>query len=65
MKEIQRLPVGWSESGLESLIAHYDRQSEEEQAAEIDEALEDDGVTMVAVPVGLAEKVLAIIALGS
>jgi hypothetical protein len=35
----QRLPRGWTEKSIRELAAHYDNQTEEEQAAEIEAAL--------------------------
>ena len=62
MSELQKFPAGWDESKVRDLIAHYDGQTEDEQAAEIEAALGGDGVTMVAVPVDLADEVRALIA---
>ncbi|MFO0846954.1 MAG: hypothetical protein U0871_00135 [Gemmataceae bacterium] len=62
MSEPQRFPAGWDEARVRDLIAHYDAQSEEEQAAEIEAALAAEKVTMVAVPVELADEVRALIA---
>ena len=62
MSEPQKFPAGWDEARVRELIAHYDGQTEDEQAAEIEAALAADGVTMVAVPVELADEVRALIA---
>ena len=62
MSELQKFPAGWDESKVRELTAHYDGQTEDEQAAEIEAALGGDGVTMVAVPVELAAEVRALIA---
>ena len=62
MSEAQKFPAGWDEVGVRDLIAHYDGQTEDEQAAEIEAALGGDAVTMVAVPVELADEVRALIA---
>ena len=62
MSEQQKFPPGWDEQSVRDLITHYDGQSEDEQAAEIEVALEEDGMTMVAVPVELADEVRALIA---
>jgi len=62
MSESQKFPSGWNEDSLRDLITHYDEQTEDEQAAEIEAALGEDGVTMVAVPVELADEVRALIA---
>jgi hypothetical protein len=43
-------------------LAHYEGQTEDEQAAEIEAALNAEGITMIAVPTELADEVLALIA---
>jgi len=58
----QQFPSGWDEARVREVIAHYDNQTEDEQAAEIEAALSDTAVTMVAVPVELADEVRALIA---
>jgi hypothetical protein len=61
MKE-QRFPPGWDAVRVRDVIAHYDSQSEDEQFADIEAALEGEGVTMIAVPTELADEVRALIA---
>jgi hypothetical protein len=56
------LPSGWDEHRIRDVLGHYESQTEDEQAAEIEEALEADGVTMMAVPDELADEVRALIA---
>ena len=58
----QQLPPGWDAGRVRDVIAHYDRQTEDEQAAEIEAALAGDGVTLIAVPNELADEVRALIA---
>ncbi len=58
----QSLPPGWDEGRIRDVLNHYENQSEDEQADEIEAALEADGVTMIAVPVELADEVRALIA---
>ena len=43
------------------MIAHYENQTEEEQAAEIEAALKDENTTLMAVPTDLVPKVLTLI----
>lgn len=62
MSEKSQLPAGWDEERVRDVLAHYEGQTEGEQAAEIEAALEADGVTMMAVPVELADEVRALIA---
>ncbi|MBY0527018.1 MAG: hypothetical protein K2R98_26730 [Gemmataceae bacterium] len=62
MSEPQKLPAGWDDARIRDVVAHYEGQTEDEQAAEIEAALGAEGVTMVAVPVELADEVRALIA---
>ncbi len=62
MSEPQKFPAGWDEARVRDVLAHYDGQTEDDQAAEIEAALGRDGVTMVAVPAELADEVRALIA---
>lgn len=62
MSEPQKFPPGWDEARVRDLIAHYDGQTEDEQAAEIEAAFCADGITMVAVPTELVPEVRALIA---
>ena len=55
-------PPGWDESRVREVLAHYEGQTEDEQAAEIEAALNADGITMMAVPSELADEVRALIA---
>lgn len=57
----QKYPPGWNEKRVRKVIAHYENQTEEEQAAEIEAALKAKNVTMVAVPTALVPKVLTLI----
>ena len=64
MSNPQQLPAGWVEADMNYILAHYEGQTEDDQAAEIGAALEDDRVTMVAVPTEFADRVRALIARG-
>jgi hypothetical protein len=44
------------------VIAHYDNQTEEEQAAEIEAAINDPTQTMMSVPTELVPKIAGLIA---
>jgi len=57
----QKFPPGWDEERVRDVIAHYEGQSEDEQFAEIEAALEAKDVTMIAVPTELAPEVRALI----
>ncbi len=54
----QKLPRGWTEERIRKLAEHYDNQTEDEQAAEIEAAWKAENVTMVAVPTELVPQVL-------
>ncbi len=62
MSESQKLPTGWDESRVREVLAHYENQTEDQQADEIEAALDTEGITMIAVPNELAEEVRALIA---
>ncbi|HZU39338.1 MAG TPA: hypothetical protein VFA18_25660 [Gemmataceae bacterium] len=57
----QQLPRGWNEKRIREVIAHYENQTEEEQAAEIEAALKGENITMMAVPTDLVPQVLNLI----
>ena len=62
MKMKQKLPRGWNQARIRKVIEHYDKQSEEVEAAEIEAAIKDRGITMMAVPTALVPKVHALLA---
>jgi hypothetical protein len=62
MNQKQTFPAGWDETSVRNLIAHYDGQTEDEQAAEIEAALDGKDFTMVAVPLELEDEFRALIA---
>lgn len=57
----QKYPPGSNEKRARKVIAHYDNQTEAEQAAEIEAALKAENITMVAVPTPLVPEVLSVI----
>jgi hypothetical protein len=61
MKRKPRLPRGWSEKRIQTVIDHYENQTEDEQFAEIEAARTRKNVTMMAVPTKLVPKVRALI----
>ena len=61
MDDVKKIPPGWDEAGIEALIHHYDNQTEDEQAEEIEATIADNGMTLIAVPVALADKVRALL----
>lgn len=62
MSERQKFPAGWDEARVRDVLDHYQKQTEDEQAEEIEEALEAEGTTLMAVPDELADEVRALIA---
>jgi hypothetical protein len=58
----QNFPPGWDESRVRDVLAHYESQTEDEQFAEIEAALEGEDITMMAVPKELVPEVRAILA---
>ncbi|HMC11993.1 MAG TPA: hypothetical protein VKH44_11910 [Pirellulaceae bacterium] len=60
MKKKQKFPRGWNEKKVQQVIAHYDKQTDEERAAEIEAAPEAD-VTMMEIPTKLVPQVRALL----
>ena len=58
----QEFPPHWDEARVREVLAHYESQTEDEQFAEIEAALETDGVTLMAVPTELVPEVRALLA---
>jgi hypothetical protein len=56
-----KFPAGWNEERVRKVIAHYDSQTEDEQAAEIEAALFAGSTTLMPVPTNLVPKVQAFI----
>ena len=62
MKRQNEFPPGWDEERVQSVIAYYDQQTEEEAVAEAEEALEDESCVLVEVPIELVPTVRELIA---
>jgi len=58
----QKFPPGWDEKRVKELIAHYENQTEDEEFADIEAALEAEDVTLMAIPTELVPKVRALLA---
>jgi hypothetical protein len=58
----QKFPPGWDEKRVRDVLARYENQSEDEQFAEIEAALESEGTTLMAVPTDLVPEVRALLA---
>lgn len=57
----QKLPAGWTEERVRQLADYYDRQSENEQVAEHEAALQAEGHTVMVVPTELVPEILKLI----
>ena len=58
----QSFPPGWDEERVRAVLEHYESQTDDEQFAEIEAALEAESTTLVAVPTELVPEVQALIA---
>lgn len=58
----QKLPAGWDEARVREVIEHYDVQDDEARAAQIEEAWEAEGMTLMSVPTELVPDVRAFLA---
>jgi hypothetical protein len=55
-------PVGWDEERVQSVLAHYERQSDDEAADEDERALADENLTVMEIPRALVPAVRELIA---
>jgi hypothetical protein len=56
-----KFPEGWDESRVERVLAHYEKQTDEEALAE-DEAVSPSGETVMSIPHDLVAQVRELIA---
>lgn len=56
-----RFPKGWDEERVQKVIAHYEKQTEEESMAEDEAAYEDKTSAIIEVPVQLLSAVRKLI----
>jgi len=61
MRQNKRYPPGWDDDRVRRVIAHYERQSEEEAVAEDEAAFEDETLTVMEIPKELVPTVREII----
>jgi hypothetical protein len=61
-RDPNKYPKGWNRAKVESIIAYYDAQSEEDAIAEADAAWENSHTSLVRVPVDLVPEVEALVA---
>ena len=57
-----RYPKGWNRNRVESVIAHYENQTEEQATAEDEAAYESTTSAMIQVPMSLVPQVQRLIA---
>ena len=62
MKKALKLPKGWTEKRVQSVIRYYDNQTEEEAIAEAEEVFGKGGYAVMEIPRILVDKVRALIA---
>ena len=58
----QKFPPGWDEKRVKEVIAHYENQTEDEEFAEIEAALDAKDMTLMAIPTELVPEVRALLA---
>ena len=57
-----KFPKGWDEEKVQRVLAHYEKQTEEEALAEDETAYEDRTQTIIEIPVQLVPTVRELIA---
>ncbi len=58
----QEFRPGWDEKRVKDLIARYESQTEDEEFADIEAALEEEDITLMAIPTELVPEVRALLA---
>lgn len=56
-----KFPLGWDEARVQSVITHYEQQTENEAVAEDEAAFQDESSTLMAIPTELVPAVLELI----
>ena len=62
MKKQNKFPPGWDEERVQSVIAYYDQQTEDEAVAEAEAALQNESSMLIEVPIELVPAVRELIA---
>ena len=62
VKHLNQYPKGWNRKRVESVIAHYENQTEDEAVAEDEAAFRDGAFAMIQVPLKLVSKVQKLLA---
>ena len=60
-KKKQKYPAGWNEERVRKLAEHYDNQTEDEQVAEHEAAMQAAGQTVMVVPTELVPEIVKLI----
>ena len=58
----KNFPPGWDEQRVQEVLAHYESQTEDEEFAEIEAALEGKDNVLMSIPSALVPEVRAILA---
>jgi hypothetical protein len=61
-KNKQRYPRGWNQKRVREVVSHYEKQTEDEQFADIERARKAAGITMIGVPTELVPEIHALVA---
>ncbi len=62
MKKLNEFPPGWDEKRVQSVIAHYEQQTEDEAVAEDEAAFARESSMLIEVPIELVPAVRELIA---
>jgi len=54
-------PRGWNERRVREVIAYYDKQTEDEELAEYEASMREEGLTMMLVPTALVPEIRQLI----
>ncbi len=58
----QNFPDGWDEKRVQKVLAHYEKQTEDEAVAEDEAAFEAEGQTVMIVPTELVPEIRQLLA---
>ena len=61
LMKLNEFPPGWDEEQVQSIISHYDQQTEDEAVAEDEAAFQDPSNTLMAIPTELVPAVIELI----
>ena len=62
MSQRQKYPHGWDEARIKKVLDYYENQTDEEAAAEIEEAMNSPHLTAMMIPVSLVPAVRRLLA---